>query len=49
MEAELRETIVRELPNLITQDPQIRDWVWHLVHDYMPPAGSKLKAALSKC
>ncbi len=36
MTEELREIIMRELPNLITQDPQIRDWVWHLIHDYAP-------------
>ncbi|MEJ5241237.1 MAG: DUF3782 domain-containing protein [Anaerolineales bacterium] len=33
---ELREIIMRELPKLVTQDPQIRDWVWHLIHDYAP-------------
>lgn len=27
---------MRELLNLITQDPQIRDWVWHFIHDYAP-------------
>lgn len=36
MKQEVREIIRRELPKLITQDPQIRDWVWHLVHDYAP-------------
>ncbi len=36
MEQEAREIILRELPQLITQDPQIRDWVWHLIHDYAP-------------
>ncbi len=35
-EQKVREIIVKELPNLITQDPQIRDWVWHLIHDYAP-------------
>jgi len=36
MEQSLRELILKELPALITQDPQIRDWVWHLVHEYAP-------------
>ncbi|MEJ5240656.1 MAG: DUF3782 domain-containing protein [Anaerolineales bacterium] len=36
MEREVLEIIKRELPNLITQDPQFRDWVWHIVHDYAP-------------
>ncbi len=36
MTEELREIIMRELPNLIAQDPQIRDWVWRLIHDYAP-------------
>ncbi|MCS6906625.1 MAG: DUF3782 domain-containing protein [Anaerolineales bacterium] len=36
MNEDIREIIRRELPILLTQDPQIRDWVWHLVHDYAP-------------
>lgn len=27
----------KELPALITQDPQIRDWVWHLIHEQAMP------------
>jgi hypothetical protein len=36
MEENLREIIQRELPGLIMKDPQIRDWVWHLIHEYAP-------------
>ncbi len=36
MEEDIRELIRRELPALVMQDPQIRDWVWHLIHDYAP-------------
>jgi hypothetical protein len=36
MEPNIRDLILKELPGLITQDPQIRDWVWHIVHDYAP-------------
>ena len=36
MEPNIRDLIIKELPGLITQDPQIRDWVWHIVHDYAP-------------
>ncbi|MCS7248322.1 MAG: DUF3782 domain-containing protein [Anaerolineales bacterium] len=36
MEENIREIIRRELPALITQDPQLRDWVWHLIHEYAP-------------
>lgn len=34
MEENIREIIQRELPSLVMKDPQIRDWVWHLIHDY---------------
>lgn len=36
MEENIREIIKRELPALVMHDPQIRDWVWHLIHDYAP-------------
>jgi len=36
METNIRELILRELPGLITQDAQIRDWVLQLVKDYAP-------------
>lgn len=36
MEENIRELIQKELPSLIVKDPQIRDWVWHLIHDYAP-------------
>lgn len=36
MEENIRELIQKELPSLIVNDPQIRDWVWHLIHDYAP-------------
>lgn len=36
MEENIRELIQKELPSLILKDPQIRDWVWHLIHDYAP-------------
>lgn len=36
MEENIREIIQRELPSLVINDPQIRDWVWHLIHDYAP-------------
>ena len=36
METNIRELILRELPGLITQDAQIRDWVMQLVKDYAP-------------
>lgn len=36
MEESIREIIQRELPPLVMKDPQVRDWVWHLIHDYAP-------------
>ncbi len=36
MEETIREIIQRELPPLVMKDAQIRDWVWHLIHDYAP-------------
>ncbi|MCX8060990.1 MAG: DUF3782 domain-containing protein [Anaerolineales bacterium] len=36
MKEDIRELIQRELPELVMKDPQIRDWVWHLIHDYAP-------------
>ncbi|MCS7248342.1 MAG: DUF3782 domain-containing protein [Anaerolineales bacterium] len=36
MEENIREIIQRELPALVMKDPQIRDWVWHLIHEYAP-------------
>ncbi|RCK73446.1 MAG: hypothetical protein ANABAC_3055 [Anaerolineae bacterium] len=36
MEENIREIILRELPNLITQDAKIREWVRQLVQDYAP-------------
>lgn len=36
MEENIRELIQKELSSLIVKDPQIRDWVWHLIHDYDP-------------
>ncbi|MCS7248387.1 MAG: DUF3782 domain-containing protein [Anaerolineales bacterium] len=36
MEQNIREIIKRELPALVTKDPEIRDWVWHLIHTYAP-------------
>ncbi|RCK72392.1 MAG: hypothetical protein ANABAC_2059 [Anaerolineae bacterium] len=36
MEENIREIILRELPALVTRDPQIREWVWNLIHEYAP-------------
>ncbi|GAB4478416.1 MAG: DUF3782 domain-containing protein [Anaerolineales bacterium] len=36
MEESIREIIQRELPALVMKDPQIRDWVWRLIHEYAP-------------
>lgn len=36
MEEDIRALIQRELPALVMKDPHIRDWVWHLIHDYAP-------------
>ncbi len=35
-ESAIREIIQRKLAALVMQDAQIRDWVWHLIHDYAP-------------
>ncbi|MCS7248668.1 MAG: DUF3782 domain-containing protein [Anaerolineales bacterium] len=36
MAEDIREVIRRELPALVTRDPEIRDWVWRLIHEYAP-------------
>jgi hypothetical protein len=36
VQEDIRSLIQRELPALVMNDPQIRDWVWHLLHDYAP-------------
>jgi hypothetical protein len=34
MEQEIREMIRRELPRLITEDPELYNWVWTIVHEH---------------
>jgi hypothetical protein len=34
MEQEIREIIRRELPRLITEDPELHNWVWTIVHEH---------------
>jgi hypothetical protein len=34
MEQEIREMIRRELPRLITEDPELHNWVWTIVHEH---------------
>ena len=34
MEQEIREIIRRELPRLITEDPELYNWVWTIVHEH---------------
>ncbi len=34
MGEEIREIIRRELPKLITEDPELHNWVWHIVHEH---------------
>ncbi len=36
MENKIRELIIRELPKLITQDPELHNWVWNIVHEHSP-------------
>jgi hypothetical protein len=34
MAEEIREIIRRELPRLITEDPELHNWVWNIVHEH---------------
>ncbi len=34
MEQEIREIIRRELPRLLTEDPEFHNWVWTIVHEH---------------
>jgi hypothetical protein len=34
MEQEIREIIRRELPRLLTEDPELYNWVWTIVHEH---------------
>jgi hypothetical protein len=34
MEQEIREIIRRELPRLLTEDPELHNWVWTIVHEH---------------
>ncbi|MBO9368942.1 MAG: hypothetical protein J7555_09410, partial [Chloroflexi bacterium] len=34
MVEEIREIIRRELPRLITEDPELHNWVWNIVHEH---------------
>ncbi len=34
MESEVLELIKQKLPKLLTGDPQFREWVWRIVHEY---------------
>jgi hypothetical protein len=34
MEQEIREFIRRELPRLLTEDPELHNWVWTIVHEH---------------
>ncbi len=34
MEQEIREIIRRELPRLLTEDPEFYNWVWTIVHEH---------------
>ncbi len=36
MEQEIRAIILRELPKLITEDPELYNWVWNIVHEHSP-------------
>jgi len=36
MEEEIRAIIMRELPRLITEDPELHNWVWNIVHEHSP-------------
>ncbi len=36
MESEVLELIKQNLPKLLTEDPQFREWVWRIVHEYAP-------------